>query len=65
MFKKILLIIVIAIVSFIGGAWYVINNQMPIQILLTGEKSMLISISVFGQAWDYYTEDCEIVSTCN
>lgn len=64
MFKKILLIIAIAIVSFMCGAWYVISNLIPTQIVFAEKDSTLISFSVFGQSWDYYTKDCEVINAC-
>ena len=64
MIKRILLTIAIVVISFLCGAWYVINNLIPTQIVFSEEDSALISFSVFGQTWHYYTEDCKMVNAC-
>lgn len=52
--KKIIIYILILFIGFAAGAIYIIYNQKPISIIQkNGEGLMTVSISAFGQCFNY------------
>lgn len=55
--KKYIIITILLIISFFGGALFTIYNQKIDGIILkNGEGTTTVSISAFGQCWNYTTK---------